>query len=72
MDESQLQSREGMTIEEQIWEQVCKRTRYRPKAIAKLIPCSVTYVELLSRKWVAKGIVERLDYKNGFYYKIKD
>jgi hypothetical protein len=61
-----------VTIEEQVWNEVCKRGKYRPKTVAKKIPCSKDYVEKLSRKWWRAGVLERLEYRSSLYYKIKD
>jgi len=61
-----------MTIEQQVWEEVCRRNRFRPKSVARKIVCSKDYVEKLCRKWLAGGILDKSERPTGFIYKIKD
>lgn len=61
-----------MTIEQQVWQEVCRRNRFRPKAVARKIVCSKDYVEKLCRKWLAGGILDKSERPTGFIYKIKD
>jgi len=48
-----------MTLEEQVWNEVCRRQNYfTAKQITKTVGCSYTYARWLLNKYFARGILE--------------